>query len=407
MPEAPVRARLTALTGAGLTTPEEPVPTFTDEPKFAGYVCAPNASAAALYQTANVYGQGFDPDDTLARLKAVAECLERLAIYNPTPEVFLSGPQQCDPAWFRVLSSAQIPDLPAFETELRSTTYRWWPVTERTSQSNSAIPAQTIFLSSFDGEPALRPERITTGAALGLAGTSEAFESGLLECIERDACIAAYLNQSPLRRIVNLPPAANELVDYLDRYRLEPHIFDVTTDLGVPTVLVIAVDRTGIGPAITTGSRAAWTYEKAIVSAILESIQSRRSGRLMRDTLFPAGLPSASEITSMDHRFFYWHAPERIADLAPWLETPRTVDFSTLNATSHAAACTRVLAAKGYRIFVADITLPPIRQAGFEVVKVVIPELHPLYLDERAKSLYSVHHGEIADNPALKPHPLT
>ena len=58
-------------------------------------------------------------------------------------------------------------------------------------------------------------------------------------------------------------------------------------------------------------------------------------------------------------------------------------------------------------MFVADITLPEIKEKGFEVLKVIIPELHPLYLDERAKALYSVHYGSIKDNPDLKPHPLT
>ncbi len=62
---------------------------------------------------------------------------------------------------------------------------------------------------------------------------------------------------------------------------------------------------------------------------------------------------------------------------------------------------------KKYNIFVADITLPPIKNKGFEVLKVIVPELHPLYLDERAKALYSVHHGTIKDDKTLKPHPLT
>jgi hypothetical protein len=56
---------------------------------------------------------------------------------------------------------------------------------------------------------------------------------------------------------------------------------------------------------------------------------------------------------------------------------------------------------------VTDITLPEIKRNGFETLKIVIPELHPLYLDEGAKSLYSVHYGEIKDDPTLKPHPVT
>ena len=44
---------------------------------------------------------------------------------------------------------------------------------------------------------------------------------------------------------------------------------------------------------------------------------------------------------------------------------------------------------------------------GFEVKKIIVPELHPLYLDERSKALYSAHYGEIDEDKILKPHPLT
>jgi hypothetical protein len=60
-----------------------------------------------------------------------------------------------------------------------------------------------------------------------------------------------------------------------------------------------------------------------------------------------------------------------------------------------------------FNVFVADITLPEIKEKGFEVLKVVIPELHPLYLDENAKALYSIHYGQIKEDKTLKPHPFT
>jgi AICAR transformylase/IMP cyclohydrolase PurH len=61
----------------------------------------------------------------------------------------------------------------------------------------------------------------------------------------------------------------------------------------------------------------------------------------------------------------------------------------------------------GYHLYSADITLPEIADAGFEVKKVIVPELHPLYLDERAKYLYSKHAGELKEDKSLAPHPFT
>ena len=61
---------------------------------------------------------------------------------------------------------------------------------------------------------------------------------------------------------------------------------------------------------------------------------------------------------------------------------------------------------RGFHIYVADVTLPELKQAGFEVLRVVVPELLPLYLTEANKMLYSVHHGEIPNDPSLRPHPV-
>ena len=89
------------------------------------------------------------------------------------------------------------------------------------------------------------------------------------------------------------------------------------------------------------------------------------------------------------------------------METDREVSYASL--TDKPPTLAQVidqLSGKGYRILVADITLPELAKRGFEVLKVVIPELHPLYLDERAKTRYSVRHGLIDSDPSLAPHPF-
>ena len=65
-----------------------------------------------------------------------------------------------------------------------------------------------------------------------------------------------------------------------------------------------------------------------------------------------------------------------------------------------------IFSERNYHIYVADITIDELTCVGFEVLKVIIPELHPLYLDEHAKSLFSIHGGIISDDITLKPHPF-
>src|SRR5262249_24697320 len=72
---------LAALQASRLTRREQAVPYLTDEPKIPSYQCHPLKPLARRYPEA--FGQGFHPDDALARVKAVAECVERISLFKP------------------------------------------------------------------------------------------------------------------------------------------------------------------------------------------------------------------------------------------------------------------------------------------------------------------------------------
>jgi len=403
-----------ALHGAGFSAPPREMVALTDEPKIPGFVCSPNQNGRDRAAAVEFAGIGFDLDPALSRVKSVAELLERLCLYC-APEEFARheryrpGEGFAGPALFRCQSSQQIPDVAGWEREVRLAAYKWHPARELTSGQEAWVPAQCVYLvRRFEDEPRLRPELISTGAALGRAGSGAALRSGLFECIERDAYIASYLRKQPLARIVDLPPGLQDLVEYLERYLLSPHILDATSDLGVPSVIVLTVDETGLGPAVDTGLCAAEDYETAIRKALLESLQARRTGRVNQHLQQPEKFPNEDEVHTIDDRYRYWFPLDRLPCLRFWLEAPRTVAFHEI-ADKAAVTLDGVLdrlAGKGFHVFVADVTLPEVREAGFEAVKVIVPELHPLYLNEQAKALYSVHYGEIRPDPDLKPHPF-
>jgi hypothetical protein len=142
--------------------------------------------------------------------------------------------------------------------------------------------------------------------------------------------------------------------------------------------------------------------------AILESVHCRRTSRIMKETHFPDKIPAETEISCMDNRFYFWHPIERIADITSWLGNSETVSQTSLERGNMAfSQAIKAVKSRGFNIISIDITIPEVKKAGFEVRKVIVPEFHPLYLDERAKSLYSKHYGEIPDNKWIKPHPLT
>lgn len=405
-------ARL-ALAATGLVDPHQSVPAFTDEPKIPAFLCYPSAKAANLYKvTQGVNGSGFHPDPERAGLQAVAECLERLSLMNPPEAQLVRGRPAdvsgaIDPLAFRAHSAAQFPNFAEFERQVADCNFRWWPVTALGTDENVLLPAQFVFLSSIvNDEVLIRREQITTGAALGPIGTDIAFASGLFEAVERDATMAAYLTRTSPPRIVQLSTDLQDAVDYFRRYHLEPHFLDVTTDLGIPCVVAVTVDETGLGPAINIGTAAGLNYEDTILSALYESIQTRNPGRLFRDPSAES-TPSSEGPSTIEQRFDEWYPVERIPDLGFWLETPHRVGYDELVSRSRTLdQAKNALLDRGFHIYVADVTLPELKQAGFEVLRVVVPELHPLYLTEANKMLYSVHHGEIPNDPSLPPHPV-
>ena len=403
----------TALVGTGLTGPEQTVPAFTDEPKIPAFLCYPSDKAAQTYETTQkVNGAGFHPQPERARLQAVAECLERLSLMNPPEDQLVRGRPAdvagcVDPLGFRAHSRSQFPDFAEFESQVADCDFRWWPATALKAGKQVLLPAQLVFLSNIvNDEVIVRREQITTGAALGPTGTDLAFASGLFEAVERDATMAAYLTRTSPPRIVGLDPGLQEAVDYFHRYHLEAHFLDVTTDLGIPSVVAVTVDKTGLGPAINIGTAASLTYEEAILSALYESIQTRNPGRLFRD---PSSDPSPNNTgpSTIEQRFDEWYPVERIADLAFWLETPHTVGYDEVASRSKTLEqAKKAILDRGFNIYVADVTLPELKEAGFEVLRVLVPEFLPLYLTEANKMLYSVHHGDLPSDPSLPPHPV-
>jgi|SRR3989344_2837910 len=402
----PLLEALKEIKRIGLSEKEKEVVNITDEPKYFSYLCFPNIFANGKYYTENSFGQGYNPDKNLAKIKSIAEYLERLSIDNPNKSSFIESVYQYSedfarPSDFVCYSNEQI-NRQKFLQEADKSKYRWIKSNEILTEKEVYIPAQMVFLSKlFDDEFQLRGERITTGTSFG-KNIEKTLESAILEVVERDACIGHYLMKQKILKIKNLPESSKDLVDYLERYRLYANIFDVTSDLEIPTAMCITLDKTGIGGAVNIGSKSSWNMDDAINGSILESIQCRRLARITNKTRICEG-----KINSLEDRFFYWHNVERIGDLDFWLNDSSEIDFNEIGHKNiNFSFAIEEFRKRNYRIFEVDIALQEIKEKEFNVSRVVIPELHPMYLNEDAKMLYSKHYGKIPDLK-LKPHPLT
>ncbi len=401
-----------SLIKTGLSNQPKEVPFFTDEPNFINYFTIPNKNAEKKYDIKNVYGQGFDSNRDISKIKSVGEMLERLCLCNPKQKFnitkFKEKKDFIRPSLFFCYSSEQMENIREKKEKLDNGKYRWMKVKKIPEGKEVYMPAQMVFLTrNFKGEYALRKEQISTGAAMGIKGEKRAFKSGFLESIERDAIMSFYLKKRRGRKMYDFSDKISELRDYLKRYQLETHIFDATTDLGIPSIFAMTIDYSGLGEAVNVGSSSDLNYEKAIEKAITESIQCRRIGRVSTSFL-KADSINKSQINSLEDRLLYWRDLNRIKDVSHLIKERENISYKKISPKDITLNnAIENLSSKKFNILVADMTLPEVKAQGFESLKVVIPELHPLYLDEKAKALYSIHHGEIKENPNLKPHPVT
>ncbi|HZX12761.1 MAG TPA: YcaO-like family protein [Candidatus Nanoarchaeia archaeon] len=386
---------------------------FTDEPKLPGYFCVPDEGFNV--EENKIFGQGLSTNKDHAKTKAIAECVERMCLFHPRAEFhrgkFVDSQKQVDPFSLVPFSDEQV-NLKDYQNRVRNAEYKWVKSFDHINAAEILVPGQVIYLSQdFENEPVLR-EQISTGAALH-SDRESALVSGTLEIIERDAYITAYLRKKNLKKI-KYEGCGGELVKltkYLQRYALEPSSFDLTSDLGIPTAMTITLDRTGIGPAVNIGLRSGFTIEDAIFGSMLESIQCRRTTRIIKSTKYAGRKIRSDELSTINNRYFYWYDLERISDLNFWLSSDDYIERGDLNdvPTQHRnfEYLKTLMRERGYNLLSSDITWPEIKKAGFLVYKVVVPELHPLYLNEAMKCLFSVHGGKIKEDTSLKPHPFT
>jgi len=393
----------------GLAEEIRRVPFITDEPKFNYFLTIPKENISSKYNILDTFGQGFDSNPEKAKIKSMGEMLERLCLINHLDNLhiskFIPDGNFLKPSDFFCYSYEQHPDREEILKKLDQGGYRWIKSKNLKNGKYIYVPAQNIYLSTiFKDENSLRKEQISTGAAFGKIGEDRALRGGFLESIERDGIMGFFLKDWKNKKIYNFPTKINNLVEYLERYNLETHIFNATSDLEIPTAIAIIIDRTGIGSAVNVGSKTDVNFLDCIEGSIMEAIQCRRSRLKYLNT----EKVSEDKIHSLLDRLIYWEDPERLKDIEYLVSQKGYINYQKLiNKKMTLNEAVKKVIDKGYDIAVTDITLPEIKENGFETLKVTIPQLHPLYLDERAKSLYSKHFGEIKSNPKLKPHPVT
>lgn len=253
------------------------------------------------------------------------------------------------------------------------------------SNKNILLPAQLVYVPYvYEHTEIVLQRPISTGTAAG-STIDEALYRGICEIVERDAFMINYLNMLPSPRI-DLSSMEDEkfssILETFNRYKLELVILDLTTDLKIPVYSAITLDRTGLGPAVSVGLKAGFHLKETIIGAIEESLMVRFGTR----DQFAFEDQKNKEEDDIEARASFWFPPSSIEYLNFWLKSKnvKKININHFNDKQNILKKTiGILNNRKIESLYVDITDKKTRKYGFIVLKIIIPQLHPLYLDEK------------------------
>ncbi|WP_331751333.1 YcaO-like family protein (plasmid) [Streptomyces sp. NBC_00715] len=366
-------------------------------------------------------GGGRSADAERAWRISAIEALERLANGTVTEELLVKDAASLPTA----LDLDDVPRYSACELEQlegnltlpdKTQPIRWAQGIRVVTGEPVHIPAVMTRLgyAPMAGERFWMP--ISTGVAAGSSWES-ALASGIYEVIERDMVSVTWLQRLALPRVdaTLLSSAGTRLTEWCARKFITVHLFDATSEIGVPTVYCVLEAPHDPVAGRLLGAAAGADLAAAAEHALSEAMTIRLAvhGGAHKD---PAQqkpiLKGAIWLGAPDHA----HALDFL--LADDAVRPQAQESRlTQNGLSSDADRLRQLVAlceqAGHPVYAIDLTTPELRTIGLHVASAVIPSLQPLAFPTQAQ--YRAHPRlyrlpellghPVAGEEALNPHP--
>lgn len=378
---------------------------YNDEPKLFSYgIHFKDKFSNGNDEDAGAAGVSFNKKRAL--LKVLGEAIERYALSGNTDKKFIyksfNELISLRKSVLRLERLILFADKKLYINGLNNKKFHWIEGRSLMSRKKILVPAQLVYVPyQYHSSESLLRFPISTGAAAGFS-LEEALYRGICEIVERDSFIISYLNKLPSPRIDLLhirDSTINDILHSFRRYKLEIVILDLTTNLQIPVFAAITLDRTGIGPAVSAGLKAGFNVKETIIGAIEESLMVRswiRDKFIYRDPNYKRG----GKVITIEDRAHYWFPTPIIRDLDFWLKSKNLKRINTKNSkkSNNLRKVVELLKKENIQVLYVDITDEKMKNYGFVVVKVIIPKLHPLYLDER----YPYLRGERLYNVPVK-----
>ena len=247
------------------------------------------------------------------------------------------------------------------------------------------LPAVAAFLAMN-----LRTEQlICQGTSSGLSAHVDFNEAALravLELVERDAFLAAWLTASKSRRIElddSLEPPLRDILDQMGRLDANIELYKLETAVCGTAILGLARGDGDHYPNATVALGCDLDPRLAMGQAILELGQTGpRLRRMMRSGILKVPDEPAGVREMLDHAaWFFPRDRSRMFDRI--LSDSGPIALKCLlggpRRKRSLAACSEELQAAAVRVALVDVTSPDVATGPFRVIRAISPDLQPLW----------------------------
>lgn len=370
---------------------------FPDEPQFYLYACerAPGETKQRKF------GYGCSQDKADAYIIAIAEAIEYYCITHESHHQLIRDTfnnlqtEAVDPLKFRRFTEAQLSkqEYRKFHIDGK-TTINWIRGKSLIDGTQKYIPAQLAF-ANYDEkkhqEPLIEFPN-STGSACG-STEKHAIYKGLCELIERDAHMINFMNGLKRNIIDFEDDEYRAFLRRITRYDLEVYPLDLSLDFSPTAVTCIILDKTGSGPAVNTGLGCDIDPLRATKAAIYEAVRDHisRLSWLFRGR--PSRLPAKrTQEGFIARKSRWWASPFGFRKITPFLSGEKTMLKGSKRSIDPSGLAEELLdefSQKEYELYAVDLTIPEVEEHGLKVIKVLCPDLVPLWKDERYPYKYS------------------
>jgi len=389
----------------GIIQRVEELPIDDDDPDFFHYYSKACDTSRFAGMTNFSENGGASTDRHIAIAKAMGEAVERYcsAIYDPREFRFASYPEltgrAVPPAQLSMYRSDQFswPEFPWQPFPIDTPVHWTRGISLRTGE-DIWIPAAAVYVPfHYQGatKSAFVLQPISTGMACGTT-FEEAALSGLCEVVERDAFTITWQARlsRPLLDHATLPDSALDRIARFAAVGIAVKLMDITTDLGVPSIMSIAVSDAETSPAVAVAAATDPSPERALRKSLEELAHTRKYAKQLMMYTPPVEVrPGHAAVKDQrDHlRFYCPQSSIRFAEFAwsseeltPYSKLP---DLSRTVAAAEIQAIVQNLAAADLEPVAVELTTSDIAALGLRVVRVVVPGAHPLYMGHVNRAL--------------------